>query len=230
MPDQVFTSQPMTPEPQSNNKTLIIVFSVLVAFLLASVAALAYQNWQLNQKLAAATEETITLPTPSPATLATPDPTSNWQTYDNVNAGISFKHPVEISEQSVMVSGPILGSTNYVTSFADKTTVIPNTDAPFNGFSVYEIFADQLGMSFDTYIAQEVEAVKTSERGIKNASAVKTTIGGQIFTYIDSEQNIRRYFILSPLNNRIAIFSRVNSTPEFVTIFDQILSTFKFTN
>ena len=159
------------------------------------------------------------------------DPTANWKTYSNANANLFLKYPSEMSEMFATeggVSGPILGNVNLVVSFADKSTVRSGTDAPFDGFSVDEIEVAKLGMSFDSYINKEVEAVKSHPRGMSTATAVKTSIGNQNFTYIDSETTIRRYFILSPDNKRIAIFSRVNSTAEFLNTFDQILSTFKF--
>lgn len=167
------------------------------------------------------------LPTPTPMT----DPTANWKTYSNDNANIFFKYPPEMSEMLVTeggVSGPILGNANLVVSFANKSTVHSGTDAPFDGFSVDEIEVAKLGMPFDSYVNKEVDAVKIHPRGMSNAVAVKTSIGNQNFTYIDSEITIRRYFILSPDNKRVAIFSRVNSTAEFFNTFDQILSTFKF--
>ncbi len=59
--------------PAPTNKTPLIILSVLVLLLLAATGLLAYQNYQLNQKLSASTEQTTTLLTPSPLTY-TPSP------------------------------------------------------------------------------------------------------------------------------------------------------------
>ncbi len=155
--------------------------------------------------------------------------TENWKVYTNANAGITFKHPTNITQESVVVSGPLVGNANLVGSFADKSTVAQGTDKPFDGFSVYEVDPNSLGVSFDKYIAQEVEAVKNNpEFPAPNAKASQTTIGGKTFTYIDTAFGSRIYYILSPLGNRIVIFSKSSGAAE--TIFDRILSTFEFTN
>jgi hypothetical protein len=198
-----------------------IIILILLIIVLAVVGYFAYKNYK----------STVTSsPTPSvtttsiPISSASPSATLNWKTYENTNAQLSFKYPAQITEMLDTeggVSGPVSGNANPIVSFADKTTVHSGTDAPFDGFSIYEIEVDKLGTSFDTYITNEVNAVKSSP--------VKVLIGSQNYTYIDSETNIRRYFILSPDNKRIIIFSRINSTTGFLNTFDQILSTFKFT-
>lgn len=220
-------------EPKAKFPVMYLVLSLLILVFLTSTIFFYYQNMQLKTMLASYQNSASPTPTTYQSPVPTPDPTANWKTYDNKNSQINFKYPAQISEMLETeggVSGPILGNPNFVVSFADKTTGYPGTDAPFDGFSVYEIETAKLGMLFDTYIAKELEAVKISPRGISTASAVKTSIGGQNIIYIDSETSIRRYFILSPDTKRIAIFSRVNSTTDFLTTFDQILSTFKFTN
>ena len=227
-------------KPKTNN-FLVILLSILLFSSVSIAGFFAYQTQKLVKELTVLkTQEKIvavatTEPTTEPVATSSSevDPTADWKTYENTNAKIFLKYPSSINEilgTESGVSGPNIGTSNFVQTFADKSTIVQNSDSGFDGFSVYEIESSSLNMSFDQYLNKELEAVKASPRGLTDTSIAKLKIGNQQFSYIDSEVNIRRYFILSPDKLRIVIFSRVNRSSDFIMTFDQILSTFKFTN
>lgn len=167
-----------------------------------------------------------------------PDETANWKTYTSKDSGITFKYPVQITEMlptEAGVGGPILGNPVDIVTFADRTTTHKGTDAPFDGFTISQIEVGKLSepqMTFEVYIEKELEAVKKAPRGNSLASVAKASIGSQDFVYIDlgAVDKIRNYYIILPDSERIVVFSRTYSTIDFLTVFDQILSTFRFTN
>lgn len=225
-----------TPEVKKFNPILITSL-ILLLVIISMTAGYFFGKKQISVQSINRLTPTSTVPTSVisstskqiPTQTLKIDETEGWKTYTNSNAQISFRYPSSLSEMLITeggVSGPILGKPNLVISFGIKATMSLGTDAPFDGFSIYEVEPDKMGMLFEEYINKEVEAIKNSARGNPNASVIQSTIG----SYIDSEVNIRRYFILSPNKKRIAVFSRINKTSQFINIFDQILSTFKFTD
>ena len=145
------------------------------------ITYLFFQNQKLQQQvLNPQISPTIQAPSPTSKTVSSisisTDETANWKTYENINAGIFFKFPAQFAEQApteAIVSGPniVAQNTNLVSTIADITTVLKNTDAPFDGFTIYEVEPAKIIMSFDEYITKEVDGVKNSPRGIPNATS-----------------------------------------------------------
>lgn len=79
------TAQSSAPAPVVTNKWLYILVA-LCMLVFGAVTALAYQNYQLSQKLA---QEPVTQLEPTP----TADETANWQTYTSTTHGFSVKFP-----------------------------------------------------------------------------------------------------------------------------------------
>ncbi len=212
------------------NNFLTILLSVLLLLSVSIAGFFAYQTQVLVKELNSM-KETSTHVSSEESTI---EPTSDWKTYMNENAGFLLKIPSNIEEvpsTDGLVSGPFESNPQLVVSFADKSTIVKNTDSPFDGFTTYMQEVAQLKMtpfSFEKYLNEELKNVKQSPRGIQSSEIIKKTIEGNEFSYIDYETNIRKYFILSEDGEKIAIFSRVNSSQDFLNDFDQILSTFKF--
>ena len=93
MPDNIVpTPQPVIPTPPSgNNKTLITVFSVIVALLLVTVVTLAYQNWKKQTNQPTTYEECIKFP----GSLVQ----ERYQATCVTVAGASFRQPLTEEEQ-----------------------------------------------------------------------------------------------------------------------------------
>jgi hypothetical protein len=229
------------PIPTKGSNRIIVLFSVLLLILLVSTGFLYYQNMNLQKQVISLKE----IPTPSvsptilPATSppGTPDPTSAWKTYTNTNYGFEFKYPFSLTEDSSEgapgVSGPITNSSisNTITNVFDTSELTDRSSENFDGFSIYEIDTNLItNFTYASYLNSELTAIKNSPRGVQTATIQQISLGNQSYSYIDSEINIRRYFILSPDGKKLIIFSRTNNTSVFPSIFNQILSTFKFTN
>lgn len=217
---------PVTPQPipelpkKDNHGITIAAMAIFVLLALGAVAFLYYQNQQLKTMLAG--YQASASPTPT----ATTDPTANWKVYINDFYSFSFKYPANISQdKNGSVGGTFLGSPKSIISFADQSTIREATDAPFDGFTIYQLsYSDS---SIESFLKKEVAARKASPRGIENEEIKNITIDGKNSFYIDVEINIRQYFIPSS-NNKIILFSTVRRDEDFLLILDQVLSTFKF--
>lgn len=154
----------------------------------------------------APTPTVIIEPTP------TPDPTADWKTYTNTKYGFSFKYPNEVIN---------IGSTTSSDSINLK-----KDDSNFAVISIYQ------NMSVNDYLKKYESGdplapttnVSTTEIVFNNIEATKVNIGG-----VDV-----MYFVLFVKNNQLfkieldvtAIMSDPDNTNR--SLFDQILSTFKF--
>lgn len=216
--------KPVLPKVQRKFPLLPIAI-LLIIISLGAAGVLAYQNYQLNQKLSKVSY-TPASSSPSP----TNDPTADWRSYtDPVNSAYSFKYPNNFTlpgDKEVNISLPLTGNPNEVALAADGTTWKLGTDAPFDGFNVSVVTLGNL--SFDNFVVNEVNAEKNSPRGILSTQTYKMTVDGQPAAYIESEANIRRYFILNKDNKTAIVFSTATRSESFLKIMDQILSTFKF--
>lgn len=224
---EVDTKIPPVPPAKRRKKLIIIIAIILLLVSAGIVGAYLLLNRQTSQPS----------PSPGPEASSTPDPTAGWQTYNNQSAQISFKYPPQLSEVlgegGSYVAGPTTGKAGIVTGFEDESTVSPNTDAPYDGFTVYHQAVSDLKADpfyFDQYLESELNDVKQSPRGNPNATLSSQTIGDTKFYYIDTGNNVRPYYTISSDNTQIVVFSRIYKNNSFLATFDQILSTFKFTS
>ncbi|HSW89899.1 MAG TPA: hypothetical protein VLH19_03425, partial [Patescibacteria group bacterium] len=105
MDTQTQTTPPAVPVKPSSSSPLLPVLTVLVVILLAVSGYLAFQNMQLKQQLASAV---VPLASASPTPVATIDPTANWRLVQRKNW--QFKLPptwnyLECSDSTIFV-GP----------------------------------------------------------------------------------------------------------------------------
>jgi hypothetical protein len=192
-------------------------------FLSVSIAGFfAYQTQNLVKELTSLKSSS----SPVPSTEPTPDPTADWKTYTNEK--FSFKYPVRLTEdKNGLVGGTFLGNPKMVVSFEDQLTVRDGTDAPPDGFSIYQISNTE--GSLENFIRKEVSTRKGSPRGILSEEIKTIMVDGKQAYYIDAEQNIRQYFMSNTDNSNI-VLSSVRQDDSFILELDQIISTFKFTN
>lgn len=229
------TPQIVVEQPKQSN-FLVILLSVLLLISVLIAGFFAYQTQKLVKELQGirsekktapvATTEPIAEPIATNSATVTSDPTVNWKMYTNEK--YTFKYPPRLmQDKNGKVGGTFLGDPKITVSFADQLTVRDGTDAPFDGFTVYQIYNTE--DSLENFIKKEIIARKNSPRGILEEKFKTILAANKTIYYIDAEQNIRQYFIPS-INNSIILFSTVRQTDSFILDLNQILSTFKFTN
>lgn len=152
-----------------------------------------------------------------------------WNEYhDN---GFSFKYPssIKLENNSARVAGPTTGKSTLIADFFQENTMLPNTNAPINGFSIYRIEkAPQT--SFSNWLKDEIAAKKQSPSGIKSEQIHNLKISGLNAAFIDYEGDIKLYFIQTPYPKTIIAFAETYVNPDFEINFDEIIQTFKLDN
>ncbi len=221
------TSPPLITTPSKPPTGSVFITILIVLFLISTAATvfLFFQNRNLQNRLWQLTA-IKTPPTSIITPTLTPDPTANWQTYIRQDYGFSFKYPPHFSDKGI-ISGTFTGNPLFIASFSDPSTVILESDAPFDGFSVY--FVSNPSSSLETYLATELEAHKQSPRGLFSSSINSIKVDNKSASYVDIEQQIRRYFI--PISSdKLIVFSVIRTSDDFLVTFNHVLSTFKFTD
>lgn len=198
-------------------------FTPLIILLFLVVVALMSLAYFVGQKSISKNYNTYS-PTP---TLTNLEQNSDWTTYLRYSDTYTFKYPSNFDEQGI-VSGPISGNPVFIRTFSDPDTIVEGTDTPFDGFSLYKVNIGNLDMK--SYIDQEKqyfnEAPTTREGGVVES---QVEVGKQQVYTLKVRDNIDLYYIPLPVSKDLIVFSRVYANQSFVKIFDEILSTFKFT-
>ena len=172
-------------------------------------------------------------PTPTPSLSA--DPTSSWKTYNNEFWGISFRYP-DFNATCCGISGATTGNPVMLITLADNTTVVPNTDAPFDGIALYGI-PNNGNLTLDQYVEKEkaiflADFKSMADPGkVNQGKTIKTTIAGQPALVLTnySWDGITRTYFKTNANSFIFEISKKEKSPNHFVSYDQILSTFKFT-
>ena len=154
------------------------------------------------------------------------DETANWKTYTNTKFGFQFLQP-NFDDNCCVIGSALTGSPEFVASFAEKSTVNPGTDAPFNGFTV-AVESNKQGLSLQGYIKDESSALSNNIfcGGLENK--VPASIGGSNGFQLTCKNNIVEYIIPFPNSEKILIITQKEVTKGNFSAFNQILSTFKF--
>lgn len=219
-------SLPKTTVTGSPSSKLLIPLGILFFVIVAGIAAF------LGTR-------PISAPTPSPTPqLETPAPTpqpelvKQGELYVSEKYGFSFKH-MELSEGGT-ISGPAGNTAVELITLADLATVIPDTDAPFDGFSIHVQTSN--GQTLDEYIESqkvlllenyklfgdptEVEQFETqAEIGDKEA----TLLTGYTWWGADL------YFVELPGGDFLVLAKGEQSPGSFDETFDEVLASFVFT-
>lgn len=203
-------------KPKHNSIIFLLSFSLIVFVGIASF--LAYQNWQLQKKVG------LLQPTNSPIPTTTPDPTADWETYTNTTYGFSFKYPKILSGTEAGVAAPYTGISKDIQSFSDPSTILPNSDASFDGFSLY-VVTDPLAANFEDYLSKEKAAMDDSPMPFMAGATRENFENGVSYT----KDHMSYYYLPSENNEIIVVFAYVQQNSLFKTTFKEILSTFKFT-
>lgn len=161
-------------------------------------------------------------PTPTP----TADPTAEWMIYNNLEYNFLFKYPAGFEGEGRYISGPTTGTVVGLRLFADPKTIQMGTNAHFNGFSVYIV--TKLGISnFDKYINKEIKAMNVAKfTGMRNPTKIQLTNGVAL---VSKDEGQAYYYLPNSDRSKVVVFAYLQADPSFKQTFDQVLSTFKFT-
>lgn len=208
MENQTVPTQIQTPKvPIKSFKFPIIpVLLAILVILLGLSGYLYYQNIQLKSMLASY-QAPVVSPTPS----ATADPTANWKTYTNNLYTFQIKYPQKFN----------LTEDKTKEDFYDKLASLVYQDANISIRAIHDI---------DIYKNSKPQDVATREvidSGLKY-NIINTTISGYpaAITVLETIPKIRTTATIANPNKNI--FIEISSDVD-TTTFNQILSTFKFT-
>lgn len=216
-PIQQMSSQE-SPLPKKNfpKKIFWIFFivSILIAFAAGGFFFGAKQNVSLSQnkqKIVPTIAQISPTSLPTEISAKVNDPTANWKTYVNTKIGFQIRYP-----KNWLESEPV--------SDKDNTLVYVNSNESFG--------AGPEPLKYYVYVAEEnsLPAVSFVKQVVGNYTFYKTkdlpSRSGALSAFV--EDNNKKYISISlaPYDER----QPFESQDKYITIFDQILSTFKFTN
>lgn len=187
----------------------VILMLLGILILAGSLIAGVYYFGTLKNK----PQNSVISQTPQP----TLNETANWKTYTNQTYGVSLKYP---PSESVYKCGGESTSKSGMGGLADGS----EKDCVFMTES--QIRLDFFDSSF--------EEMTTYKEPIVSSETSTVLFGKRVYTSIhevsktDSERNKQVYFEHSPTKT-INLSGRYNDSTS-ITLFDTILSTFKFTN
>jgi len=174
--------------------------------------------------------------TPTVLTTITNTPISGWETYVDSKYGFSFQHP-PYSQTCCGISLKVTGQGEFIIVLADESTIVPNTDRYFNGFSIY-VVQNTEDLTLQQYVEQEKAAqiqdskTQIGETFVPSGSDRTVTIGGQTGIEIQGYSWISVHRIYAPFPHQklfLVIGMTEQSEGSFEPTFSHILSTFTFT-
>jgi len=186
--------------------------------------------------ISSSSNQPIPTQTPTVPNIITNTPVSGWETYVDSKYGFSFQHP-PYSQTCCRISLDLTGQGEFIIVLADESTVVPNTDRYFNGFSIY-VVQNAEDITLQQYVEQEkaaqIQASKAQlgEAFVLSGSERTVTIGGQTGIEIQGYSWISIHQIYAPFPHQklfLVIGMTEQSEGSFEPIFSQILSTFTFT-
>ena len=216
-----------TSKPPKSQKPLVLIMSVLLIVTVAIAGLFYFQIQKLSKQLSKYQTQ------PSPTPTATSDPTVNWETYNSPLAygkdfWFSFKYPNSIRTGGYgSIPGPFTEKYTSLGGLSDPTVLKESTNASFDGFAIYGVI-NEAG-SIEKYVDNEIVAMSKSElTSNKNLIKNPISLNGIKGYSVDFSPTLKYYYLSSSDEKTIIIISRVYANQTFLTIFDQILSTFKF--
>lgn len=225
----------ITPVQPKSSQLPIVLLSLLSLTFLSGMVYFYIQTQSLKQVANPPTPTTSpSTQTPNPvleSTTPSPTPTDNTtsgqQTYTNTKYGFTFKYPASLSSNEGVVGGPYTGTPIAIKTFSDPATLREGTDAPFDGFTLY-VITDTKANNFKEYMEKELLAAQNNPYGDGKNITVNHGFAG---SSIAINSNITQHYRPSSDEKTIIVFSEIKSSDQnnFAKSFDQILSTFKFT-
>ncbi len=206
---------PVQPSPNPSKQNYLIMAVVVLVILLLGMGGLVVYLLQKNQTVPATVSEVIPTTTPSMVPSPVADETANWKTYtSNSSVGITFKYPPSLTLQEkgqrkdyiVLLTDPKDLSTTSSIMDIDLSLDVVNSDYP----QAVNFWKEQL---ID-------ESVQELENGVKIVGNGQHESSGEIFTIVLLKHKSGGAIRL--------VTTKTDNTSKM--LFDQILSTFKFTD
>lgn len=207
------TEPVLTPQPSAEpvvlaTKTnwLVSILFLIIGILIGAGGLWAYQNYLAKGPTSS----------PSPTPTATPDLTANWKTYSNNYWKLSFKYP-----DNLLKPCP-----NYFTEKEGIAFWEPN----FTCTEGHDILP-KIGL-----YGYDVGKYAEAKEPYKTETVILDGKQGQKKTYIYDESDGPLFSLKQSVNivfnvpNGTIVLSQLGDNPSEQKLFDQILSTFKFTN
>lgn len=231
-------SVPEIEQPKQNN-FLVILLSVLLFISVTIAGFFAYQTQKLVAELRIVKDEVRITPTATTEPVATEsievDPiadssraeTMDWQTYTNQKYGFSFKYPLDWivtaspttgDEYNIVVDKKSNKSEQGFVPFQISVNMTQNQD----GKVILTTLSEAKNYFLENF---DSSSVKTNNIALDNKPGVVLT--GVMAGPGPGEGQFISYTLIQ-LNNRVLVMQLGNES--YQGSFDQILSTFKFTN
>ena len=219
-PNMPIVDSPQSTEAQpSANRFLVILLSILLVISVSIAGFFAYQTQVLVKEL------TLSKVTPTPVSMVEPtsepvvaDPTADWKMYQSTDLGFTFKYPkyFTISQEG----WSRIGTNNRGNWVLNLHSENPKVDFLID----YRENPVTAGGAKITTVEQSIQGVEYSKTTFLGYPAVlfeSTGIGGMESKNINvlKGNTLWHIYILN-----------WDGKPESFALFDQILSTFKFTN
>ncbi len=204
---------PPTPTVSPQKSILSLLLTILLLLALAATGVLAYQNWQLQQQIAALQAQ----PAPTPTLTPTPtvDPTANWKVITRKNW--SFRVPniwsyLECNDELLFVGPSISKDQTSECGFDLSPGIIEVVRATGDSDRSIPTNTD---LAFDPYVSEKSEPILDGRKAIKQQETIKDGQGAgtRIYVYVN-QPDYMDIIILHDTTQK--------------EVFDQILSTFKF--
>lgn len=199
-------SSPVFPEKSKNNNSLI--YLIIIFILLAIIGFLSFK-YVFGEKLMSS----FLLATPTIQAVATPtvavDPTANWKTYSNNKFNFSIKYPSDMYLADIE-------RLNLVVIQKEPIDLALRTH-PYLGALTIKYGAQSIPLEWLNGHNTTIGGVLAYLQGNRNISSESN--------YYFSEITVSRSSIIYDIN-----FPNLDNKGNHDKIFDQILSTFKFTN
>lgn len=215
----VVTPQVVVEQPRQSN-FLVVLLSILLLFSVSIAGFFAFQTQKLVKELTTlkTQEKVVAIATVEPIATDSSevDPTANWKTYTNTKFNFSFKYPAEMSyiydQSDQYVENGISNAMILVQNFDGSK---PRTESD-SDLQIVVYISNKSGVfNLEDPQGEQTEIMINGVKAIKSFTTQKWVLVPTVF------------FQSSP--NKIAVqLSSPKSTNKLW--FDQILSTFKFTN
>ena len=218
---------PQSPKKEKDNHWLsILAMAIFVVLSLGVVAFLYYQNQALKSMLASQSISQSVSQSPSPT--ATADPTADWKTY-NFSNSISFKIPTEVSDLKYVNAG----------HYAVETVLSGGTTLQVWGADGASPTAGKDDYDSITQNIKKVQGVIVKDTQMTGLPALKFTINTTNHDFIWGGDSglVQDGVVIKMSDGRPLVVvhyqgQTLQKNGDFTsdeTIFNQILSTFKFT-
>ena len=234
-------SQPISTSSSSWLKTLSIGLGVVGIGLVIGIGGYLLGTRNTKPNIVISVTPTITQPSPTPI----PDPTANWKTYADPTLAASFQYP----SSWVLNPGQYGISTSttkddWYTYLSDPNYGVSSCrgDCPVFNVTV-SVYNNDQDLDLVSYIKKDFSSITGGTGDFSQVKLENTVLAsGLSFTKVTGFPGSNYYFLYVLHNKRVYIISvgagangmrdDINAArvKQNLTIFDQILSTFKFAN